>query len=434
MKIRFKNITGDLDFSKVFPIIEKSDYTLLAGRELIIEDSIGSSMTKNGYLSFDDLRISSQLIQIISAEGCSEAQSKVVDKLNESTINQEKLVDIIFKGIELKSNVLLYGRGGHNKSQGTISVLSEMKAIGLIDSDPFVMTFGDGLTEEALFGGLDVKKFSEEGVMEYLVKNSFLEHEIVVIEELFDGPPQVLLALKDVLTSGYLRKGNQKHKSKVKTIIALTNKSKESFSEDDSLEALAQRFAYTLKVEWDSYNKSDFIKLFEKVLGPEEVKLNASKLYVLADIIAQNNAAQDSFVSPRTAISAAKLYIAGGDLNYISDISPKILSKFLKETREIELDVMDELVLSRSKDYLIKNDLASINIDEGVINILNQISKTRGGNQPIIPMDRSNNAKKLEKAKFLLTTFKSHSFSSKNIHKSMHFLAELSETIKSLSI
>ena len=433
MKIKFKNVSSDLDFSKIFPVIDKDDYALVAGRELVIEDSVGESIKSKGFLNLGEITISLSLIDFINVQGISIEQEEVLSKINETTINQEDLVDIIFKGVELRKNVLLYGKGGHNKSEGTIAVLNQMKDKGIIDSEPFVMTFGDGLTEEALFGGMDMKKFSEHGIIEYLVNNSFLDHEIVVIEELFDGPPQVLLALKDVLTSGYLRKGNQKYKSKVKTIIALTNKSKEAFAEDDSLEALAQRFAYTLKVEWNSYLKSDFISLFRKVLGEEKYKANSKKLSTLADIIAQNNASGSSFVSPRTAINAVNLYLVNGNLSYISDICPKVLDKFNKELKELEIDAADEEVFAKSREYLIKNDISAITVDSGVIDIINMIEEKRTGQPSIIYVNKENYASKLFKAKFLLNSFKSHSFGAKNKNKAIEFIEEITSTITQLS-
>ena len=432
MKIKFKNITDSLDFTKIFPVIDADDYSLLAGRELTISDNDYEKIKEKGFLDVKPYQISIDLIEQIGEDGISATQQKVLNKINEHTVYQEKLVDVLFKGFELGKNVLMYGRGGHNKSEGTLDVLKELKAEGLINSDPFVMSFGDGLTEESLFGGMNVKKFTDDGIMEYLFKNSFLEHEIVVFEEIFDAPPQVLLSLKDVLTSGYARKGNQIHKSKVKMVIALTNKSKEEFAEDDSLEALTQRFPLTLKVEWPSYSKSDFIKLYKKVFGEDFYKANASKLNELSDIISQNNASQESFVSPRTAIHAASLYVNGGDLSYISDISPKILNDFYKANKDRVLIDADELVLKRAEEYIEKNELNKVDIDKDLLKMLVEVQEKRTGEKIDINLDQKDKLAKLKKAEFLQNAVKAHSFSVQRKDAAEKMISRISHIISNL--
>ena len=432
MKIKFKNITDSLDFTKIFPVIDADDYSLLAGRELTISDNDYEKIKEKGFLDVKPYQISIDLIEQIGEDGISATQQKVLDKINEHTVYQEKLVDVLFKGFELGKNVLMYGRGGHNKSEGTLDVLKELKAEGLINSDPFVMSFGDGLTEESLFGGMNVKKFTDDGIMEYLFKNSFLEHEIVVFEEIFDAPPQVLLSLKDVLTSGYARKGNQSHKSKVKMVIGLTNKSKEEFAEDDSLEALAQRFPLTLKVEWPSYNKSDFNLLFKKVFGKEFYEDNRSTLNELSDILYQNNAAQETFVSPRTAVHAASLYCAGGDLKYISDISPKILGEFKKANKDRRLIEQDDRVINLTEKYIIDNGLDKVDIDKTIMSMISQVEERRTGKKLELDIDNSDKEGKLKKAEFLLNSIKMHSFSVQKKDVASDLIRRISDIITNL--
>ena len=79
-------------------------------------------------------------------------------------------------------NVILYGKGGYGKSEFTIEYLREM---GI---DPYVITMGTGMTTDRLFGGLDLPKFNQSGKIEYLVDNSFMNHEYVIFEELCDAP------------------------------------------------------------------------------------------------------------------------------------------------------------------------------------------------------------------------------------------------------
>lgn len=111
----------------------------------------------------------------------------------------------------MNRNVILFGKGGFGKSE-----LSELflRTKGI---EPFVMSMGSGTNPDRLFGGTDLSHFVGEnpsGKLEYLVENSFMNHEYVIFEELFDAPAEVLEELKDILSSGYFRKGSQVFKIK----------------------------------------------------------------------------------------------------------------------------------------------------------------------------------------------------------------------------
>jgi hypothetical protein len=58
---------------------------------------------------------------------------------------------------------------------------------------------GAGMNADRLFGGLDINKFHDEGVL-YLLDNSFMNHEYVVFE-MMDAPDFILEQLKDILSS-----------------------------------------------------------------------------------------------------------------------------------------------------------------------------------------------------------------------------------------
>lgn len=295
------------------------------------------------------------------------------------------------------------------------------------------MSFGDGLTEESLFGGINIKKFKDSGELEYLFKNSFLEHEIVIFEEIFDAPPQVLLALKDVLTSGHARKGNQTHRSKTKVVIGLTNKSKEDFAEDDSLEALVQRFPLTLKVEWDSYEKKDWLLLYKTVFGEEFFEDNKGKLTSLAEIITENNRAQNTFVSPRTAVHAATLYTDGGDLKYISDIDPKIIDQYYAANKDREQTDADNKMFSMIEEYVKNNKLGDIDTNAQILAIVLQEYEKRTGETMEVETTSEEDVKtKISKLEYCIGLMNIHNWSKKNFEKSSQKIKELKDLAEDL--
>ena len=140
--------------------------------------------------------------------------------------------------------------------------------------------------------------------MEYYPERSFLNSRIAIFEELFDAPANVLLALKDVLTSKELRNGAQRFPMRTEVIICLTNKEPAEIADlGPAAEALIERFPLQLNVKWDSYDKTAYEALFkktcQKMAGPSMTKFQG----ILAEVLA-NATASGNFVSPRTAVHA----------------------------------------------------------------------------------------------------------------------------------
>ena len=243
--------------------------------------------------------------------------------LSEKFVNIDKVADIIEIGLITKKNVFLYGRGGHAKSEIAQEILKFVDPEG---RNSFVLACGEGLTEEKLFGGVDIAKFQKSGVIEHLVHNSFMNYKYVVFEELLDSRMNVLLSLKDILTSKKFRNGNQVFDIKTEFIIVLTNRTKQEVSEDNSIKALLERFPLEMKVEWDSYTSGDYCSMFNKVLKnpyPEVAK------------ICQTLNESGDFVSPRTAIHMAEVASKKGleALTYFG-MSSNIIDEIKKQKKD----------------------------------------------------------------------------------------------------
>jgi hypothetical protein len=432
MKIEFKRI-AKVDLTKVFPVIDSSDYKLLSGQSLIIQDQEWKSIQKKGYLQVGPYQISKDLIDIAAGESNDPIQNKIKEEVSKKAIHSNDMVDIMFQSVKLGKNLLQYGRGGHNKSEGTVMILEMMRKEGLITEQPFIMALGDGLTEETLLGGINIKKFKDDGELVYLLNSPafFGNHEVVILEEIFDAPPQVLLTLKDILSSGEVRKGNQRHKIKTKLVIGLTNRSKEEFAEDDSLEALTQRFPLTLKVEWPSYSTSDWQKLFKVVFDSDFNDQYKNKLRELAEILNQNNSTGTSFCSPRTAVHAAKLYCNGGDLRYISDIDQQVVKDYFKANKDSEQETADNNMFSIIDEYIKANKIEGLDLDAELLAILLDEQEKRTGEKLEIEADPDKGVK-VNKLEYAVALMNMHSFSAKNRDRSIKKIQEIKEMISQL--
>ena len=234
----------------------------------------------------------------------------------------EKTLRALEIGFESGKNVILYGPGGHGKSELTNSFFAER---GI---KPFVITMGTGMTTDRLFGGLNIPVFNATGKIEYLVENSFMNYEYVVFEELFDAPDFILEQLKDILSSGVFRNGTQYFEIKTKYIVCATNRTREEFSKNASLQALMERFPLEHNVIWDNYTDIAYMTLLESKFGEGEVD-------PLVPFILQKYAQKSITISPRVAVTAYQIFLSAGidGLMYIADFNKKsdILKSAVKE-------------------------------------------------------------------------------------------------------
>ena len=238
-----------------------------------------------------------------------------------SFVFMEKTSKILEIGFSTNKNLVLYGPGGHGKSEITAAFFADR---GI---DPYVITMGTGMTTDRMFGGLDIPTFNATGKIEYLVENSFMNHEYVVFEEMFDAPDFILEQLKDILSSGVFRNGTQVFPIKTKFIVCCTNRTREEFSKNMSLKALMERFPLELNVIWDNYTDITYNKLLEERFGEGNVD-------PIIPFILQEYAKAGIVISPRVAITAYAIFEEHGpeSLGFIAEFAkkPSIIANSLK--------------------------------------------------------------------------------------------------------
>jgi hypothetical protein len=254
--------------------------------------------------------------------------------LSSKFVNVDDLATILEIAFVSEKNLFIYGKGGHGKSE---CIAEFLKYIDPTGTKSFVQACGEGLTEEKLFGGMNLQKFKDTGEIEYLVENSFMNKEYVVFEEMLDCRLNVLLSLKDILTSKVFRQGSQTFPIKTKLVICLTNRSKQEVSEDDSIKALMERFPLEYKMEWESYNSEDYQNLFNKIL---------KKDYEEVANICQDINKSGSFVSPRTAIHMAQVFALNSDLENL---------RFFGFDSSIIEEVRRQSIIQKEKEFLKTN-------------------------------------------------------------------------------
>ena len=300
-------------------------------------------------------------------------KNAVKSTVAEKFVFMDKTVSILNVGFQTRKNVVLYGAGGHGKSEITLDFL---KAKGI---NPFIQTMGTGMTTDRLFGGLDIPTFETTGKIEYLVENSFMNHEYVIFEELFDAPDFILEQLKDILSSGVFRNGTQIFPINTKFIICCTNRTRDEFSKNMSLKALMERFPLELNVIWDNYTEITYNKLLESKFGEGEVD-------PVIPYLLQEYAKNGITISPRVAVTAYQVYDECGpeSLSFIAEFAkkPSLIAETIKKFestikfRDLSSGITDMIETLNSLPLVSKDDEATYK--EALNSLTKQLADMKG--------------------------------------------------------
>jgi MoxR-like ATPase len=233
----------------------------------------------------------------------------VYETLSKKFINTSGVSEVIKNALANDMNLVLFGKGGFGKSE----MCNELFGGAELKDRVFIKSLSEATTEEDLFGGINMKKMTDEGTIEYNCQNSFANSEIVIFEEIFDANPRVLAALKDTLTSKEIRNGNQRFPIKTKIIIGLTNKTYDEVIEDDSTEALTQRFPVSYKLQYEMTKLNTASLILNRYKDFEQNKL-AAIVETIKDM---------SDLTPRKVLEMAK-YIKSLDIKPSRTYSERI--------------------------------------------------------------------------------------------------------------
>ena len=317
-------------------------------------------------------------------------EAAVKKKLDERFIETDDIASIVSLAFQGNKNAILFGPGGFGKS-GMIGYITEslfspqhcsnckdkFEQDNLskkeISKKPFceeseecgknrvfIQSFGEGMSEDRLYGGMDFKHFDDHREMRFKPEHSFLNYECAIFEEIFDAPPVVLLSLKDTLTARELRNGEQRFPMKTRCIIALTNKEPNEISSlGPSAHALVERFPLQLNVTWNKFNEPQWKKLFNKV-KPRQHKEIKDKLAGITALVHERG----GFVSPRTAVHALETAIINSDrgLEHCFD-GLQYIAGYQNITADIEEEVRQMRIRQECVDTLVSCELDFTTID-----------------------------------------------------------------------
>ena len=280
-------------------------------------------------------------------------------------INSAAMAEILSLALVGRINPMLFGPGGHGKSQMVERVLSAI--VGALTR---TLSCGEGLSEARLFGGLDFNALESEGVEKFHAENSFLAWDFAVFEEILDAPSVVLLSLKDTLTSKALRSGSQLVPMRTQVLLGLTNKEPGEVAEEGpAVQALMERFPLQLRVAWEDYSSSVFQALFaaqadkrdsSPTITFEEIKslqdkVNgvsiASRMDALLAQLLAGQIERGVIVSPRTAMFARRILATSAVIRGRDHVTEEdfVSLRFLPGCEDIASTIEADLKAAREK-------------------------------------------------------------------------------------
>jgi len=279
---------------------------------------------------------------------------KVQQDLAKDFYNMDETIAVLYYAMLTGSNVILYGPGGFGKTELTKAFLN------YFDIPSIVKVGYSGMDVEALLGIPDIKKLMNES--EYKVafeKSIFNNAGVLVLEEFLDVKPTVAAALKDILTAGGLREGENLIPSKIGPVIICSNKSPDEVTTDLSTAAFyKERFPYSINVNWTDFSTKAYMQLFDIV--KDITPATKDKYQLIAEICSYTSTNGD-IVSPRIALEATSLYLTSKSIDSIKYISILDLSKV--ETIQNQIRV-NHIMQHLSKDLqLIRDEIFRVTFD-----------------------------------------------------------------------
>jgi len=283
-----------------------------------------------------------------------------------------------------KEHILLNGPAGTAKS------LFARNAFALIDGNSrlFSIHMTKFMSEELLFGPINIKKLREDSIVEYNTDGSALEADFLYLDEFFDASDPLLRSLLEVLNEREWRRGHQFKRCPLHTAIVTSNYKREN----EITEAVLDRFIFKADVSPIKSTKArkamlltdnvipktaidfDLLKRAAGIIdsGKIEIPQKISDTYEMLHKEFKKNTKK--YVSDRTLKKAIKVIRASAYMNN----RDKATVHDLKEVRYVFCtlnNTTEESIFDAAFEKLIAKDEAEAEITASLENIANVIAQ-----------------------------------------------------------
>lgn len=272
---------------------------------------------------------------------------QAIAELNARFPNISKAVDAVVTALVHQRHCILWGRGGHAKSEIVEAAIKLLHGENYFYSDTKILACSEDTDPANFLGYVDMLEFRERSNLVYKMDQTIYEHEVVILEEGFDLAEYLLTTMRDPITRGELCINKTCHKSKLKTLFVCTNVDPYSWAKTNSQKATLKRFDIVVLNEWESYEVADWDRMFKALKFTD---------YEPFSLFGERDNKDRNGMSPRDMVKMYKLYKEVG-LEALSSFNGMTPEKFemlqntfklqpylstLKELTELKGQIMDD--------------------------------------------------------------------------------------------
>jgi MoxR-like ATPase len=178
-------------------------------------------------------------------------------EVEEHFVERKNELEQIKYAMLTREHVLLKGKTGTAKSK-----LGKYSFGYIKGANTFAIQLSKFMSEEYLFGAIDINKMRNEGKVEHRTEGSVLDCEFAFIDEVFDGNDALLRSLLEVLNERTWSRHHQKVNAKLHSAILTSN----YVREDEVTEAFLDRIMFKSEVKpvSSTRNRMEMYKTFVK--------------------------------------------------------------------------------------------------------------------------------------------------------------------------
>lgn len=286
----------------------------------------------------------------VASNGNGNAHHKITPPtITDKFVFAEDVQSVLDIGFATKTNVILYGPGGHGKSE-MIKTFFESKGLRYDsqakdgcdpdDDQVIVLNIVPQTPISLIYGGIDLAKLEDDKKITYFFQRSMFNYKYAVLEEGLDNE-MVIEALKHALISKRVTIAGADFDSRLEFVVIATNKSPEEIlvKNGASLAAARERFPLELNVKWESYTKEDYMKMFRHLKVENPYTEAVAKLSEIATAVGT----PATFVSPRTAVYANDIASSSACQYPLQNIQFMIGYNKVKDIKQLIEQVLEEI-------------------------------------------------------------------------------------------
>ena len=253
------------------------------------------------------------------------------DELNMKFINRGDIIEQIKYALITKEHVLIQGACGTAKSMLARTVINNITG-----STSFEIQLSKFMSEEYLFGGINIQKLINEGKIEHNTSEGIVKADLAFIDEFFDASDALLRSLLEILNERTFSRN--KEKCKLHTAILTSNYDRKN----EITEAILDRLIFKGKVEKLS-SQEDRLLMYENYINGDNnshIKLDNKLTFSLINQLASQ---VDKIVINKNMLifydDVLKEFIKQVNNKHISDRTASKTLKVIKASAVLRNDI-----------------------------------------------------------------------------------------------